>query len=108
MRATRAKHECVKVLRFPAAVMRSFLLVMLLAFVTPVSTFAAPHMFAQAEGIGSGEAAERVRAMYGGRVISVTPANRRGTQGYTVRVLVDGGRVKTVFVDSRGSIRGSD
>ena len=89
--------------------MRSWMLAAVL-FVTPVATFAAPHhaYAAQAEGIGSGEAAERVRALYGGRVISVSPANRGGVQGYTVRVLVEGGRVKTVFVDSRGSIRGSD
>jgi hypothetical protein len=97
----------MRALRIPVAVMRSCLLVMFLAFVMPVTTFAAPHAYAQEGGIGSGEAAERVRALYGGRVISVTPANRGGTQGYTVRVDV-GGRVKTVFVDSRGSIRGSD
>ena len=107
MRATRATHQCGKVLRAPVAILRSCLLVALLAFVTPVTTFAAPHAYAQAGGIDSGEAAERVRALYGGRVISVRPANRGGVQGYTVLVDV-GGRVKKVFVDSRGSVRGSD
>jgi hypothetical protein len=87
--------------------MRSWVLAALL-LATPVATIAAPQSYAQTEGIGSGEAAERVRALYGGRVISVSPANRGGVQGYIVRVLVDGGRVKTVFVDSRGSVRGSD
>jgi hypothetical protein len=88
--------------------MRSWVLAALL-ITAPVTTIAAPVVYAQqAEGIGSGEAAERVRALYGGRVISVSPSNRGGVQGYTVRILVDGGRVKTVFVDSRGSVRGSD
>ena len=88
--------------------MRSWFLAAAILLAAPVTAMAAPQGYVQAEGISSGEAAERVRALYGGRVISVSPANRGGAQGYTVRVLVDGGRVKTVFVDSRGSVRSSD
>jgi hypothetical protein len=38
-------------------------------------------------------------------VLSATPAERGGQRGYEVRVLVDGKRVKSVFVDSEGRIR---
>ena len=48
------------------------------------------------------QAVARVRAAFGGRVVAATPV--RG--GYRIRVLLDGGRVKTVFVDAAsGSIR---
>jgi len=90
-----------------AAGMRALFVAAVLLCAPAVTWSAPPQGYVQNEGISSGEAAERVRAQYGGRVISVTPANRGGQQGYTVRVLVEGGRVKTVFVDARGSVRGS-
>lgn len=52
------------------------------------------------------EATEIVRRAYGGRVLSASPVSKNGKHGYQVRVLLDGGRVKTVFVDSNGSVRG--
>ena len=52
------------------------------------------------------EATDIVRRAYGGRVLSASPASKNGKKGYQVRVLLDGGRVKTVFVDSSGSVRG--
>jgi uncharacterized membrane protein YkoI len=58
--------------------------------------------------ISSEQAAAIVRGRYDGRVVAVQPIGRGGEDGYKVRVLLDGGRVKTVHVDSRGSIRGSD
>lgn len=56
-------------------------------------------------GISSGQAASIARGAYGGRVVSVQPG---GDGGYKVRLLLDGGRVKTVRVDGGGSVRGSD
>jgi uncharacterized membrane protein YkoI len=56
-------------------------------------------------GISSGQAASIARGAYGGRVVSVQSG---GDGGYKVRLLLDGGRVKTVRVDGRGSVRGSD
>ena len=56
------------------------------------------------DGISADEATSIVRRKYGGRVISVSPVNG-GKGGYKVRVLLDGGRVKTVHVDKNGRIR---
>ena len=50
-------------------------------------------------------AASAARRETGGRVLSVTPLEG-GQQGYRVRLLLDGGRVTTVLVGSRGGIRG--
>lgn len=52
------------------------------------------------------EAASRAQDRYGGQVLSVQPARREGRRGWRVKVLVDGGRVKTLFVDERtGDVR---
>ena len=52
------------------------------------------------------EAASRAQDRYGGQVLSVKPASRDGRRGWRVKVLVDGGRVKTLFVDERtGAVR---
>jgi hypothetical protein len=60
-------------------------------------------------GISREQAAGMVQRSTGGRVLSTTPVQRGGgTAGYEVRVLVDGKRVKNVFVDERGNIRGQD
>ncbi len=66
--------------------------------------FAGEH-YREREGISADEAASIVRGSYGGRVVSVKAS---GNGGWKVRVLLDGGRVKTVNVDSSGSIRSSD
>jgi hypothetical protein len=60
-------------------------------------------------GISREQAAGMVQRRTGGRVLSTTPVQRGGgIVGYDVRVLVDGKRVKNVFVDERGAIRGAD
>ncbi len=61
-------------------------------------------VFAKSDSISLEEATRIVRRAYGGRVLSATPAKQNGKSGYKVRVLLDGGRVKTVFVDSNGSV----
>lgn len=45
-----------------------------------------------------------VRRETGGRVLSVTPLEG-GKYSYRIRLLLDGGRVTTVLVDSKGRIR---
>ena len=47
------------------------------------------------------QAADKVRRETGGRVLSAAPTERAGKRGYSVRVLLDGKRVKKVFVDAR-------
>jgi hypothetical protein len=46
------------------------------------------------------QASAIVRRAYGGRVVSVKSAG----DGYSVRVLLDGGRVKNVYVDGNGRL----
>ena len=53
-----------------------------------------------APSVSAAQAAAWVRRAHGGRVLSVNPAQRGDSLGYRVRVLVEGGRVKTVYVDS--------
>ena len=55
-------------------------------------------------GISADQAASIVKRAYDGRVVSV----KQEGNGYKVRVLLDGGRVKTVSVDSRGNLRESN
>lgn len=49
-------------------------------------------------------AADIARRETGGRVLSVTPLER-GQRGYRIRLLLDGGRVTTILVDSQGGVR---
>jgi hypothetical protein len=63
------------------------------------------YLYRDADGISADQAAAIVRSSFGGRVVSVKAA---GKNGWKVRVLLDGGRVKTVHVDASGSIRSSD
>jgi hypothetical protein len=46
------------------------------------------------------QASAIVRRAYGGRVVSVKSSG----DGYSVRVLLDGGRVKNVYVDGNGRL----
>jgi hypothetical protein len=64
-----------------------------------------PQNLVQPAGVSREDAAGVVQRQTGGRVLSTTPAQRGGTNGYDVRVLVDGKRVKDVFVDDRGNVR---
>ncbi len=65
---------------------------------------ARPTLYRDAGGISADQAAAIVRGSFGGRIVSVKPAGN----GWDVRVILDGGRVKTVRVDGNGSIRSSD
>jgi len=56
--------------------------------------------FAAQPSVSAAEAAASVRQQHGGRVLSVSPSRRGDSLGYRVRVLVEGGRVKTVYVRS--------
>jgi len=57
------------------------------------------------EGLTAEQAAAVVKRAYDGRVVSVKPEGNNGQRSYKVRVLLEGGRVKTVQVDSRGNVR---
>ena len=59
-------------------------------------------------GITLEQAANEVRRQTGGRVLSASPSERGGQRGYEVRVLVDGKRVKSYFVDAQGRVRSRD
>jgi uncharacterized membrane protein YkoI len=60
-----------------------------------------PNRFAPPPGISMEQAADMVRRDTGGRVLSATPTERGDRRGYEIRVLLDGKRVKKVFVDSQ-------
>ena len=57
-------------------------------------------------GVTIDQAVARARSAYGGRVLSVTEVERSGTDGFEIRLLIEGGRVKTVFVDELGRMSG--
>jgi hypothetical protein len=59
-------------------------------------------------GISLEQAANKVRRETGGRVLSASPTERSGQRGFEVRVLLDGKRVKSYFVDGEGRIRAPD
>lgn len=67
-----------------------------------------PNTLVKPPGISLEQATNIVRRQTGGRVLSAAPAGRGGQRGYDVRVLVDGKRVTTVFVDSQGNMRSRD
>jgi uncharacterized membrane protein YkoI len=58
----------------------------------------------QATGMSAEQAASIVQRAYGGRIVSVKASG----SGYNVRVLLDGGRVKTVQVDANGRLSESN
>tara|TARA_A100001037_G_C15012773_1_gene572533 strand:- start:160 stop:441 length:282 start_codon:yes stop_codon:yes gene_type:complete len=51
------------------------------------------------------QAMDRVRRDTGGRVLSAAPINKAGMTGYDVRVLLDGKRVRKVFVRTNDQIK---
>jgi hypothetical protein len=67
-----------------------------------------PSNLTRPPGITLEQAANAVRRETGGRVLSASPSSRGSNQGYEVRVLVDGKRVKSYFVDGEGRIRSRD
>jgi hypothetical protein len=67
-----------------------------------------PNTLVRPPGISLEQAANEVRRQTGGRVLSASPSERGGQRGYEVRVLVEGKRVKSYFVDGQGRIRSRD
>jgi hypothetical protein len=67
-----------------------------------------PQTLVRPPGITLEQAANAVRRETGGRVLSAAPVDRGGQRGYEVRVLIDGKRVKNVYVDGDGRIRSGD
>lgn len=55
---------------------------------------------ASAQQVTMEQAINRVRRDTGGRVLSAAPTNKAGLHGYRVRVLLDGKRVRQIFVRS--------
>lgn len=83
-----------------------------LAVLVPLGSLAAserfdkgvkPNHFVHSSGMSLEQAADKVRRETGGRVLSAAPAQQGGQRGYNVRVLLDGKRVKNVFVDAQAS-----
>jgi len=60
-----------------------------------------PQQLVSPPSITLEQAADKVRRETGGRVLSAAPSTKGGKRGYDVRVLLDGKRVKKVFVDAR-------
>lgn len=54
----------------------------------------------QTASISSSQAAETVRARFGGRVLNVDRREREGRVVYRVKILQDDGRLRTVLVDA--------
>lgn len=63
-----------------------------------------PSYYSRPSGISLEQAADMIRRETGGRVLSATPVDKNGQRGYTVRVLVDGKRVKQYYVDAEGRV----
>ncbi len=80
----------------------------LLNAVANVSVFAAaaePNTLAPQPGISIEKATSIVRGMFGGRVLSAIPVQRGEKRGYEVRMLLDGKKVKKVFIDHQGRVK---
>ena len=58
------------------------------------------RLWVQSSQLSLDEAAERVQSAFGGRVVAAQPARASGREGFRIRVLLDDGRVITVFVDA--------
>ncbi len=56
-------------------------------------------------GISIEKATEIARGLFGGRVLSAAPAKRGEKRGYEVRMLLDGKKVKKVFIDNQGRVK---
>ncbi len=67
-----------------------------------------PNTLVRPSDVTLEQAANMVRRQTGGRVLSASPSERSGRQGYDIRVLLDGKRVKSYFVDDQGRIRPGD
>ncbi len=62
-------------------------------------------LVAHQQGISIEEATNIVRGKFGGRVLSAVPARRGDKRGFDVRMLLDGKKVKKVFIDGQGRVK---
>jgi hypothetical protein len=61
-----------------------------------------------APGLSREQAAALVQSRLGGRVLSTQPVWQGEQPGYEVRVLLEGKRVRSVYVDAEGNLDGAD
>lgn len=82
--------------------------VLLLGAIT--ATHASPSPWSQGDGqhlvspgteLNIDEAANRAQQRHGGQLISIRPAEQDGSDGWQATVLLENGRVKTLFVEAR-------
>ncbi len=86
----------------------SSMLIVLIGALTPVVTLASPweveegqQLQAPTTELNIDQAASRAQQRYGGQLISIRPAEQDGRHGWQATVLLDNGRVKTLFVEAR-------
>jgi hypothetical protein len=79
---------------------RPFALLLVLAALLPGSGPAVTPALQLAGDIGPAQAAAAARAASGGKVLAVTAARVDGRAVYRVKLLLPGGRVRTVTVDA--------
>lgn len=72
-----------------------------LAAASPWSLEEGQQLQAPATELNIDQAASRAQQRYGGQLISIRPAEQDGRQGWQATVLLDNGRVKTLFVEAR-------
>lgn len=72
----------------------------------PAAAARVPGVMEMRTAMSLDEAADQVRGAYGGQVIAASPTRSGGREGYRIRVILDDGRVITVFVDAEtGAMR---
>lgn len=100
--------------KFSSMIERRFFVTVLLglSLSAPMSAVAEPHKkqgarseryFTQPSGLSRKDAARQAKNATQGRVIAIKPINQ-GSAGYSVRLVVEGGRVVTVKVDQNGKV----
>ncbi len=62
-------------------------------------------LVANQPGISIEKATEIARGTFGGRVLSAVPVKRGDKRGFEVRMLLDGKKVKKVFIDHQGRVK---
>ncbi|MCZ6641107.1 MAG: PepSY domain-containing protein [Gammaproteobacteria bacterium] len=81
----------------------------LLSAVANVGVFAGAaepkKLVAHQSGISMEEATNIVRGKFGGRVLSAAPVRRGDQRGFEIRMLLDGKKVKKVFIDDQGRVK---
>lgn len=75
--------------------------------IAPASSFAFSNNFSdlfknadEKKAGGKGAAAQKAKAKYGGKVLSVSESKRDGKSYYKVKLLLDSGRIKIVNISN--------